>query len=338
MIIPYRTRQVFKRIALAALAVLLVLALIWSIWFIWLKRYVVYTSDGAKLDFNLGTFTQGQVAEEPLPGETVSIYYNEGDNLVQTSTELTQMTGYYIEIGAMQEDMEAVISQVRQLAAGTPVMVDVKNIYGSFYYSSNVSDQRASSVDTQKMDELIKLLNTKDIYTIARLPALRDYYYGLHHVPDGLPLPGGYLWMDDDSCYWLDPTKEGTLTYLVQIVTELKNLGFDEVVFYDFCFPDTESIIFDGDRDEALKQTAQTLVKTCTNDRFAVSFVASDAAFPLPEGRSRMYLENAAAADAANIAVQTGLTDPDIRLVFLTENHDTRFDAFSVLRPLSAAH
>ena len=51
-----------------------------------------------------------------------------------------------------------------------------------------------------------------------------------------------------------------------------------------------------------------------------------------------MYLENAAAADAANIAVQTGLTDPDIRLVFLTENHDTRFDAFSVLRPLSAAH
>ena len=135
MIIPYRTRQVFKRIALAALAVLLVLALIWSIWFIWLKRYVVYTSDGAKLDFSLGTFTQGQVAEEPLPGETVSIYYNEGDNLVQTSTELTQMTGYYIEIGAMQEDMEAVISQVRQLAAGTPVMVDVKNIYGSFYYS-----------------------------------------------------------------------------------------------------------------------------------------------------------------------------------------------------------
>lgn len=338
MIIPYRTRQVFKRIALAALAVLLVLALIWSIWFIWLKRYVVYTSDGAKLDFSLGTFTQGQVAEEPLPGETVSIYYNEGDNLVETSTELTQMTGYYIEIGAMQEDMEAVISQVRQLAAGTPVMVDVKNIYGSFYYSSNVCDQRASSVDTQKMDELIKLLNTKDIYTIARLPALRDYYYGLHHVPDGLPLPGGYLWMDDDSCYWLDPTKEGTLTYLVQIVTELKNLGFDEVVFYDFCFPDTESIIFDGDRDEALKQTAQTLVKTCTNDRFAVSFVASDAAFPLPEGRSRMYLENAAAADAANIAVQTGLTDPDIRLVFLTENHDTRFDAFSVLRPLSAAH
>ena len=336
MIIPYRTRQVFKRIALAALAVLLVLALIWSIWFIWLKRYVVYTSDGTKLDFSLGTFTQGQVAEEPPPGETVSIYYNEGDNLVQTSTELTQMTGYYIEIGAMQEDIEAVISQVRQLAAGTPVMVDVKNIYGSFYYSSNVSDQRASSVDTQKMDELIKLLNTKDIYTIARLPALRDYYYGLHHVPDGLPLPGGYLWMDDDSCYWLDPTKEGTLTYLVQIVTELKNLGFDEVVFYDFCFPDTESIIFNGDRNEALKQSAQTLVKTCTNDRFAVSFTA-ESSFQAPTGRSRIFLQDVAAAQAASTAEQLGFDDPAIRVVFLTDVHDTRFDAYSVLRPLADA-
>ena len=336
--IPYRTRQTIKRVALAALAVLLIVAVLLTVWFVWLKRYVVYTQDGAKLDFSLGAFAPGQVAVEPEQKETVSIYYNEGDNAVDTSTELTQMTGYYIEAEALKEDISAVMAQVQQLSAGTPVMVDVKTIYDSFYYSSNVCDQRVSAVDTQQMDALIAQLNSKDVYAIARLPALRDYYYGLHHVPDGLPLPGGYLWMDDDSCYWLDPTSEGTVTYLVQIVTELKNLGFDEVVFYDFRFPDTQSIVFEADRDEALKTTAETLVKTCANDRFAVSFVGSDAAFPLPEGRSRLYLENAVAADAASIAAQTGLPDPQIRLVFLTENHDTRFDAYSVLRPLSAAH
>ncbi len=338
MIIPYRTRQIIKRVALAVLAVLLVAAILLTIWFVWLKRYVIYTDNGAVLDFNLGAFAPGQEAVAPEQKETVSIYYNEGDNAVDTSTELTQMTGYYIEAQALQEDIAGVMSQVQQLSAGTPVMVDVKTIYGSFYYSSNVSDQRVSAVDTQQMDALIAQLNSKDVYAIARLPALRDYYYGLHHVPDGLPLPGGYLWMDDDSCYWLDPTSEGTITYLVQIVTELKNLGFDEVVFYDFRFPDTQSIVFEADRDEALKTAAQTLVKTCANDRFAVSFVGSDAAFPLPEGRSRLYLENAVAAEAASIAAQTGLEDPQIRLVFLTENHDTRFDAYSVLRPLSAAH
>ena len=338
MTIPYRTRQVLKRVAFAILALLLAAALVLTLWFLWLKRFVVYTQDGVKLDFSLGEIAPGQLAQPPAEQETVSIYYNEGDNVVETDTELAQMTGYYIEVAAMQEDMSAVMSQVRQLTAGTPVMVDVKNIYGSFYYSSSVCDQRASSVDTEKMDELLALLQDKDLYTIARLPAFRDYYYGLHHVPDGLPLPGGYLWMDDDSCYWLNPASEGTITYLVQIVTELKNMGFDEVVFYDFRFPDTESIIFNGDKAETLAQTASTLVKTCANDRFAVSFVTQSADFPLPEGRSRLYLEHAAAADAATIAAQTGLADPDIRLVFLTENHDTRFDAYSVLRPLSAAH
>lgn len=340
MIIPYRTRQTLKRIALTLLAILLVAALLLTVWFVWLRRFVVYTRDnGAILDFNIsGGFAPGEIALPPEPGETVSIYYNEGDNAIDTSTELTQMVGYYVDAAALEEDISGVLAQVRQLSAQTPVMVDVKSIYGNFFYSSSVSPQRESDIDTTAMDQLIQLLGEKDLYAIARLPALRDYYYGLDHVPDGLPMPGGYLWMDEDYCYWLDPTSQGTVTYLVQIVTELKNLGFDEVVFYDFHFPDTQSIVFEGDREQAIATAAQTLVTTCTTDRFAVSFVGQTAAFPLPEGRSRLYMEGAAAADAAGIALQTGLADPDIRLVFLTEVHDTRFDVYSVLRPLSAAH
>ena len=47
---------------------------------------------------------------------------------------------------------------------------------------------------------------------------------------------------------------------------------------------------------------------------------------------------SSAAAQAESIAQQTGLEDPTTRLVFLTEIHDTRFDAYCVLRPLDAAH
>ena len=124
---------------------------------------------------------------------------------------------------------------------------------------------------------------------------------------------------------------------LTSLFMAIKKLGFDEVVFCDYYFPETDQIVFKDDKQKALADTAQTLINSCASDTFAVSFTVKSY-FDAPRGRSRMYLENAAAADAANIAVQTGLTDPDIRLVFLTENHDTRFDAFSVLRPLSAAH
>jgi hypothetical protein len=142
------------------------------------------------------------------------------------------------------------------------------------------------------------------------------------------------LWIDSDHCYWLNPTAEGTLNYLMAIVSELKALGFDEVVFEDFCLPPTDAIYFEGDKVEAVHTAASNLVKICATDTFAVSFSNSDDTFVLPEGRSRLFLEGIAAADAAAIAQLKGFADPEIRLVFLTELKDTRFDAYGVMRPM----
>lgn len=341
MNIPYRTRRLLKRLGLIALAVLLTAAVVWLCWFVWLNRYVVYTREnGAILDFDrTPEISGGQLALPPEPSETIPIYYNEGENQVNNNAELTQLVGYYVEPQALQEDISTVISQIRALPAETAVMVDVKNIKGEFYYSSGVSSLRSSSVDTEGMDQLIEFLNRSSMYTIARLPALRDYHYGLNNVPNGLfHSSRQYLWMDDDSCYWLNPASEGTFSYLVQIVNELKSLGFDEVVFSDFRFPQTSEIYFDGDKTQALTDTAKKLLSACASDRFAVSFIAGSSAFSLPEGRSRLYLQNVAAADLASVAAETGIADTAVNLVFLTEVHDTRFDVYSVLRPLSTAH
>ena len=340
MKIPYRTAHALKRGAVILLALALVAALVWGLWFLWLGRFIVYTRDkGAVLDFNQSLdFGPGELAVRPEQSGSVSIYFNEGENAINTSTELLQMTGYYIDIETINDGIDAVRSQLQALPAGTPVMIDVKSIYGNFFYSSTVSDKRASSIDAAAMDELIAFMDSKGLYAIARLPALRDYYYGLHHVPDGLPTKGGYLWTDDDYCYWLNPASQGTVTYLINIITELKNLGFDEVVLYDFYFPDTSEIVFKGDKVQTLNATAKTLVDTCTTKSFAVSFVKQAADFVLPEGRSRLYMEGVAAGSAAGIAQQSGLANPAVNLVFLTEVHDTRFDVYSVLRPLSAAH
>lgn len=335
MTIPYRTRQTLRRMALVLLAVLLVAVLVWGCWIVWLSRYVIYTQDGAKIDFSLPEqLLSGTLAQPPEPGETIPISYDDAPGAV--STELAQINGYYVDAAALK-DIPAVHAQIQALPAGTAVMVDVKNIYGSFYYSSGVSTARSSSVDIQAMDGLIEALNKSNMYTIARLPALRDYQYGLNHVPDGLPTAGGYLWLDSDGCYWLNPASSGTLSYLIQIVNELKSLGFDEVVFYDFYFPDTTGIVYKNDKAEALATAAKTLVSSCATDSFGVSFVGKPE-FALPEGRSRLYIENAEPINVAGIAQQTGLADPEIRLVFLTTLHDTRFDKYSVLRPLSAAH
>lgn len=346
MTIPYRTAQTLKRTGITIVAVAVLLALVWLLWFLWLGRFVVYTrADGAVLKLNRDTgFAPGEQALAPEKTERIPIYYNEGENAINTSTELTQITGYYIDAGldsgkkftaAMADEIKA---QLQQLPAGTPVLLDVKSVSGNFFYNSSISDRRGALVDTAAIDDLISFMDNRGLYAIARLPAFVDYYYGLKHLADDLRTPGGYGWTDENNHYWLDPTSQGTLTYLMQIVSELKERGFDEVVFYNFYVPEAEDLVFKEDRTKAIKTAAKTLVDSCTDDKFTLSFVGQDASFPLPEGRARLYLEGVAANAAQSVAEDTGLKNPAVNLVFLTDNHDTRFEVFSVLRPLSGAH
>ena len=340
MRLSYRVRQILLRIGVIALVLLVVAVLALFCWFRWLERYIVYTRDeGAILNMQAAPqVADGVVARPDKEEMEVAIYYNEGENAINTSKEMTRLTGYYADTVALEKDINAVLDQAMALPVGTPVMLDVKSPKGNFYYSTNLSTHQNPDLDTASMDSLIQTLDKRGMYLIARLPALRDYYFGLEKTSNGLFISAGtHLWADDDYCYWLDPTQEGTVSYLAQIVTELKGMGFDEVVFDAFTFPDTTNLRFSGDRSQAIADAAKTLVGSCASDSFTVSFIGK-ATFPLPEQHCRLYLTEVVAAQAEALALETGLENPDVRLVFLTENHDTRFDAYGVLRPLEAAH
>ena len=338
MTLPYRTRRFLRGLAIFFLALVLLAVAVWLVWLLWLDRYVVYTGDGAKLDFSQSDKTiSGVPAVPPEDDFTVSIYYNEGDQTLNISTELTQVYGYYIDTDMLEHDMDTVMAQLRKLPAQTPVMVEVKDIIGRFYYGTDLGPVY-KNVDTEKVSELFNFLKLSDLYAIAKFPALRDYYYGLDHVSDGIFLKSGKgLWMDDDRCYWLDPAKIGTRDYLTRIVTELKSKGFDEVVLSDFSIPVSDGLKYSGSRTQALSETASLLMASCGSDRFAISFSIQDTAFDLPLGRGRVYMEGKSASQVKTLAGELELDDPIVQLVFITDAGDTRFDEYGVLRPLTSA-
>jgi len=340
MSIPYRTRQALRNLFTTALIIALVAAIVWFLWLLWLNRFVVYTRDGAVFDFDISLeIPQGEIAQPPEKAPGVDIYYNEGENAIDpVTTELKQLIGYTITAEMLEGDISKLCAQVEKLPTGTPILIDVKNIRGDFFYNTSLG-VTYDSIDADALEAMIKTLRGKGYYLIARLPAFRDYWRGLNNVEHGLFNPNRYsLWLDKSDpkypTYWLNPAHEGALTYLRDIIFEIRNLGFDEVVFWEFRFPDTEKLYFEGDRAQTIEAAALMLVKACASETFAVSFTGSDVSFPLPEGRSRLYLTGVSAADAASLATQTGLADPQVRLVFLTDLMDTRFDDYSVLRPL----
>lgn len=340
MNIPYRTQRKLKRVGLVLLILAMLSVIVWFCSVIFLERYIVYTKDGAYLDFSISPQQMmGEVAQPPVGKENVSIYFNEGADSLNSNAVLTKLDGYYIDSEALTKDSAGIWEQIKILPQGTPVMIELKPGRGTFYYKSTLTDATpAQTVSVDAVDELVKELNKKGFYTIAQISAFRDYTYGLSHVSAGIPVAGKqFLWMDPGGCYWLKPDDPGVQAWIISIVKELKTMGFNEVVLSNFSYPDTDKATIPENKDEILAQTAEKLLTELGGDTFTLSFGVKDSTFKLPEGRCRMYLENISAQAVGSQMDQAKLPDPSVRLVFVAKTNDTRYEQSSVLRPIGAA-
>lgn len=337
MTVPYRTRRALRRTGHFLLSLTLCAAILLLFWMMWLGRYVVYTEDGVVFDFShTSSEVTGVVAVPPETRETVAIYYNDGEDAASNKQELTMLRGYYVQCDDLRSDFNALRDQLFALPDNTPIMLEVKDIYGYFYYATGISKApKTSTVDTAAVTKLISDLAASRRYLIASIPAFRDQQFGLENTNYGVASSeGAWLYMDSEGCYWLDPESRGTRSYLTSIVNELKNLGFDEVVFTDFSYPNTTAIEFDGDRRESIADAAAYCMSTYATTSFAVSFATTDADFPMPEGRGRLYLSNLSPSQIKKTVENIDVADKQVNLVLLTTLSDTRFDDYSVLRSI----
>ena len=338
--IPYRTRRRLKNLGLTLLTLFSLSVAVWFCSVQYLEPYVVYTREGAHLDFSIDPDNvAGEVARPPVGSANVSIYYNEGDDALNANTAMTKMTGYYIDSETLNRDVSAVWDMIKILPQGTPVMIELKAGYGSFYYHSTLTDAiSAQSVSVDSVDELIKEMNKKGFYTIADVSSLRDYCFGLNHVSSGIPITGKlYLWMDPGGCYWLKPDDTAVQNWIISYVKELKEMGFNEVLLSDFMYPVSDAVTVPEDKDTILATTAKLLLDELSEEGFTLSFGVADSTFPLPDGRTRIYLKNVDAQSVGAQLSQTQIPDPSVKLVFVAKTNDTRFEQASVLRPITSA-
>lgn len=354
MFFSYQTRRVLARIFPALLTVLVLILVSVVCWLLWLQRFVVYTPQGVVFDFDLQPPGIAGVVPQRPSDSHISIEYP--DNMPEESVppdepdipdvpdvpdepevpEKKGISGYYVAINSIFNNPDEVRSQIEQLPAGTAVLIQIANLWGYRFYTSEFGTP-ASEENRKKVDSLLAWMAERDLHVIARLPAFRDYYFALDNRSCGLKTPYGYLWAGSDGCYWLNPTNEKVLTRLTQIVRELKGLGVDEVVFDDFTMPESENIVFSGDRKEAIYAAAETLVTACATEDFTVSFLTADYGFRLPEGNCRLYLQGVEPSQVEDVLQQIKTPDNAIYVVFFCSTFDDRFDGCSVLRPIELA-
>lgn len=341
-IFSYRNKRALRRTLLIALCVTAGLLLLLACRFIYLGRYVVYEDGAVHFDFQQKLTPTGDVPQtldaSQFPFETV---LDAQPDTPDGEQPMQQLTGYYISTKMLAGGVDAVREALNETAEYNAVVIDVKSVYGNFYYSTELAGATTASadvVDLTQVDALIKeLTQRQELTVIARVPAFSDPVYALAHQSEGLPLYSGALWTDDNGCYWLNPYSNGVQGYLSSIALELTQLGFDEVLFDNFYFPDSERISWTSDeitREGAVLDAAQNISDNLFGNGIRICFGSSAASVAACADRVFITTDEPETVASLMESLQEVCTDPATQIVFLTDSRDTRFSACGVIRPL----
>ena len=337
MHISYRTRIMLRKLLRVLLILLAAALIIGLLLVIYLEPFVVYDREGAHLDMEgkLMQLATPNEAAAPRPViENPQIIYASGAAM---NKSIQEMGGYYI-MTAMLQDPDAVFEEVKKIDQPCAVMIQLKSRFGNSYYSSSVSGAQKADVKTSVIDQMITYLANKGFYLIAEIPAFTDPVFALDYQECGLAMGGGYLWMDEYGCYWLDPANEEVLSHLSQIARELASRGFHEVAFSEYRFPDTNSISYYSEKtkSEVIADSAAQLTSFFAGSTTVISFVSAADDFPVESCTGRMYVKDVAGSKVTHYQQTYGAAGTLEEIVYIVNSRDTRFEDQAVLRPLIA--
>lgn len=206
---------------------------------------VVEETSGIKVIENVG----------PDKNRTVSLRIVDENNPALPGREAVKVRGIYIS-GPMAGITE-LFQNILDSAAGTEintVVIDFKDDQGRITCpvdSPVASEIGACRPYVQDMKGLIASLKERGLYVIARVVAFRDPWLAEKKPEWSLHLADGSLYRDRQGMAWVDPYRKEVWDYLVEVGTEAKEAGFDEVQF-DYIRFSTEGTMRDVVFDEAV--------------------------------------------------------------------------------------
>lgn len=204
------------------------------------QKYISYTDNGLRVE--LPFFQSEQKKGDPgnisvidqEPGSDTGDSSEQDDPSQEEQQPQAQASAAAVSV-PLSALLDGSAAQLVQEQGGDSVVVDMKNDQGQLGWSSQQA--LASSVQSAAQDEQVnqklQTWNQGDVYTVARLSCFRDEAVG-RQMEYTLRTGSGYRWMDEEEMHWSDPSNQRVQDYLVGLMTELAQMGFDEIVL-DHC-------------------------------------------------------------------------------------------------------
>ena len=193
----------------------------------------------------------------PDKDKTISLRIVDRDNPALPGRVPEKVRGIYISgpMAGSPDLFQNILDSLDGTEINT-VVIDLKDDQGRITCNMDtpvVDEIDACRAYVSDMPGLISSLKERGLYVIARVVAFRDPYLAEMKPEWSLHLADGSLYRDRQGMAWVDPYHEEVWEYLVEVGTEAKEMGFDEVQF-DYIRFSTEGTMKDVVFDEEITQ------------------------------------------------------------------------------------
>ena len=245
----YKGRRKKRNYALIPLVIIVLLIGTVIVLFYSLQKYATITEDEIKIELPLlasgnAEDTSGVVEEaKTFEDADIQVIIDDADYSSLSATagkRVSSLRAIYIPY----EDLntESIDAYANRLSSGNALLFELKREDGyiAWYSDSAVAYAYGLNMTTtdakQNLIEIVDSLKDRDIYLVAQISCLQDELLGAHCTTVNLRNAYGSYYYDENG-YWLDPYSQVLRDYTVQLVQELYDIGFDEVVLSNFSFP-----------------------------------------------------------------------------------------------------
>lgn len=144
-----------------------------------------------------------------------------------------RVKGMYVTSRAIMDKREELIN-IADTTEINAMVIDVKDDNGriTFMMEDTLAQEIGAATNTiSDIEDLMKLLEEKEIYPIARIVAFKDPYLAEHRQDLAIKNKDGTLYRDNNGECWINPYEKEVWDYLVEISVKAAEAGFKEIQF-----------------------------------------------------------------------------------------------------------
>ena len=249
----YKGRRKKRNYAIIPGVILLLLISTGIVLFYSTQKYAVISDDGVTVELPILTSSSASVNEQgqevkEFEHVDVDIQFESVDYSGVPATagrRLRPVRAIYIPFDDISP--ERVKEYANRLSSGNALLLDVKRKDGYMAWYSNTATAYSYGLNmnvaesTDVLRSIVSELKADNVYVVAQISCCQDELLGSRSPNFCLHDQYGNNYADE-SGYWLDPYSTVARKYAAELVRELWDIGFDEVVLANVVHPVAESI------------------------------------------------------------------------------------------------